>query len=128
MNTQDPNTNKEKNTNQHLSIKELQKRLRSKELDLRIVFTSLTKREKDILAKTVKLSEEVGELSNDILSVLSLQRESKLRKFDKSNLYEEFADIIISTVILANATRVDISRAVNDKMKKILTHYVKDRA
>lgn len=128
MNTQDPNTNKEKNINQSLSIKELQKRLRSKELDLRIVFTSLTKREKDILAKTVKLSEEVGELSNDILSVLSLQRESKLRKFDKNNLYEEFADIIISTVILANATRVDISRAVNDKMKKILTHYVKDRA
>ncbi|GEM_PF-385277 len=128
MNNVNPNTNKEKNTNQHLSIKELQKRLRSKELDLRIVFTSLTKREKDILAKTVKLSEEVGELSNDILSILSLQRESKLRKFDKSNLYEEFADIIISTVILANATRVDISRAVNDKMKKILTHYVKDRA
>ncbi len=128
MNTQEPNANKEKNTNHSLSIKELQKRLRSKELDLRIVFTSLTKREKDILAKTVKLSEEVGELSNDILSVLSLQRESKLRKFDKKNLYEEFADIIISTVILANATRVDISRAVNDKMKKILTHYVKDRA
>lgn len=114
-------------SNQPLSIKELQKQLRSKEMDLRIAFTSLTKREKDILAKTVKLSEEVGELSNDILSILSLQRESKLRKFDKKNLYEEFADIIISTIILANATRVDISRAVKDKMNKILTHYVADR-
>jgi len=113
--------------NQPLTIKELQKRLRSKELELRIAFTSLTKREKDILAKTVKLSEEVGELSNDILSVLSLQRESKLRKFNKTNLYEEFADIIISTIILANATKVDISRAIRDKMNKILTHYVKDR-
>ena len=119
-----------KNTNPKptLSIKELQKQLKSKEMDLRINFTSLTKREKDILAKTVKLSEEVGELSNDILAVLSLQRESKLRKFDKKNLYEEFADIIISTIILANATRVDISRAVKDKMNKILTRYVKDRA
>ena len=88
----------------------------------------MTKKEKDILAKTVKLSEEVGELSNDILSVLSLQRKSKLLKFDKKNLYEEFADIIISTIILANATRVDISRAVKDKMKKITSLYIKDRA
>lgn len=114
--------------NEPISIKDLQKKLKSKEMDLRIVFTSLTKREKDILFKTVKLSEEVGELSNEILSVLSLQRQSKLRKFDKNNLYEEFADIIISTLILANAMRVDISRAVKSKMNKILTHYVNDRA
>lgn len=116
-----------KQNRQTQTLKDIQKMLKSKEMDLRIVFTSLTKREKDILFKTVKLSEEVGELSNEILSVLSLQRQSKLRKFDKQNLYEEFADIIISTLILANATRVDISRAVNDKMKKILTHYVHDR-
>lgn len=110
-----------------MSLKELQKLLQSKELDLRIPFESMTKKEKDILAKTVKLSEEVGELSNDILSVLSLQRKSKLRKFDKKNLYEEFADIIISTILLANATRVDIARAVKDKMKKITTLYIQDR-
>lgn len=116
------------NNNPTLTIKELQKTLKSKELELRIAFKSLTKREKDILAKTVKLSEEVGELSNDILSVLSLQRESKLRKFNKTNLYEEFADIIITTIVLANATRVDLSRAIKDKMSKLLTHYVKDRA
>ncbi|OGK52462.1 hypothetical protein A2970_00095 [Candidatus Roizmanbacteria bacterium RIFCSPLOWO2_01_FULL_44_13] len=114
--------------NKPFSLKELQKLLQSKELDLRIPFESMTKKEKDILAKTVKLSEEVGELSNDILSVLSLQRKSKLLKFDKKNLYEEFADIIISTIILANATRVDISRAVKDKMKKITSLYIKDRA
>ncbi|MFZ6034760.1 MAG: MazG nucleotide pyrophosphohydrolase domain-containing protein [Patescibacteria group bacterium] len=114
--------------NQKLSLKELQKELKSKEMDLRMVFTSLTKREKDILYKTVKLTEEVGELSNEILSVLSLQRQSKLRKFDRNNLYEEFADIIISTMILANAMKVDVSRAVKGKMNKILTHYVKDRA
>lgn len=113
--------------NKPLSLKDLQKQLQSKELDLRIPFETMTKKEKDILAKTVKLSEEVGELSNDILSVLSLQRKSKLAKFNKKNLYEEFADIIISTIILANAMRVDISRAVRDKMKKIMELYIKDR-
>ena len=113
--------------NKPSSLKDLQKQLQSKELDLRIPFETMTKKEKDILAKTVKLSEEVGELSNDILSVLSLQRKSKLAKFNKKNLYEEFADIIISTIILANAMRVDISRAVRDKMKKIMELYIKDR-
>ncbi len=115
------------NQNQKISLKDIQKKLKSYEMDLRIPFYSLTKKEKDILTRTVKLSEEVGELSNDILSVLSLQRESKLKKFDRKNLYEEFADIILSTIILANALKVDISRATKDKLKKVLTDYVKDK-
>ena len=93
----------------------------------RIKFVSLTKREKDILLKTVKLSEEVGELSNDILSVLSLQRKSKLDAFDKTNLYEEFADVVLGALALANTMRVDMDRAVKDKLKKIFDVYAQDK-
>ncbi len=116
-------------TNQkpHLSLQEIQKILKVKSKELRIEFLTLTKREKDILAKTVKLSEEVGELSNEILSSLSLQRKSKLEKFDVHNLYEEFADIILATISLANAMKVDIDRAVDSKMKKLIEVYSKDR-
>lgn len=110
-----------------VSLKDIQNLLKSNEMKLRIPFNSLTKKEKDILARTVKLSEEVGELSNDILSILSLQRESKLLKFNKKNLYEEFADVILSTIILANSLKVDISRATKDKMKKVLGAYLEDR-
>ena len=110
-----------------VSLKDIQNLLKSYEMKLRIPFHSLTKKEKDILARTVKLSEEVGELSNDILAILSLQRESKLQKFNKKNLYEEFADVILSTIILANALKVDISRATKDKMKKVLGVYLEDR-
>ncbi len=110
-----------------LTIKELQKQLRQREQQLRIKFVSLTKREKDILLKTVKLSEEVGELSNDILSVLSLQRKSKLESFDKTNLYEEFADVVLGTLALANTMRVDMDRAVRDKLKKIFDVYSQDK-
>lgn len=85
-----------------------------------------TLEEQEILTRTVKLNEEVGELCNDILSVLKLQRKSKLENFDKRNFYEEFGDVIISTIQLANAAGVDIQRAVNDKMKKIAEHYHKD--
>jgi NTP pyrophosphatase (non-canonical NTP hydrolase) len=109
------------------SLKELQRKLRDLEKASRIEFVTFTKREKDILFKTVKLSEEVGELSNDILSVLSLQRKSKLERFNKTNLYEEFADVIMSVIKLANSLRVDLERAIRDKTKKIEANYISDK-
>jgi NTP pyrophosphatase (non-canonical NTP hydrolase) len=105
----------------NIDLKELQKLLKSKELSLRIKFETLTKKEKDILTKMVKLQEETGELANDILAVLSLQRKAKLEEFDKKNMYEEFADVILSTIFLANGLGVDINRAVNEKLAKVLS-------
>lgn len=78
-----------------------------------------TAEEKEILTMTVKLNEEVGELCNDILSILRLQRRAKLEKFDKRNIYQEFADVILTTLQLASVAKVDIERAVQDKIKKI---------
>lgn len=109
------------------TIRNLQKALKKHELELRIKFHSLTKKEKDILAKTVKLQEEVGELANDILSILSLQRKSKLAEFEKTNMYEEFADVILSVFMLANSVGVDMERAINHKYQKLIKNYVKDR-
>lgn len=110
-----------------MDIKLLQEKI--KELDSLhpIVYELNTQREKEILTKTIKLNEEVGELCNDTLSVLKLQRKSKLENFDKRNFYEEFADVLITTIQLANAAGVDIERAVNDKLVKIGKHYHKDR-
>lgn len=108
-----------------MDLKNLQQKL--KEHNKKIApYTLSTIEEQEILARTVKLNEEVGELCNDILSVLKMQRKSKLEKFDKRNFYEEFADVILSTMQLANAARVDVERAVNDKMKKIEEKYHKD--
>ena len=83
-------------------------------------------RDSPILTLTVKLNEEVGELCNDILSILKMQRKSKLEKFDKRNMYEEFADVIITTMILATTAGVDVERAVGDKLKKIEERYLRD--
>lgn len=110
-----------------INISDLQGKLAKNEQKLRINFDSLTKKEKDVLMKTVKLQEEIGELANDILSVLELQRKSKLDSFKKRNLYEEFADVILATVGLANSLGVDLERAINTKLKKILTDYAKDK-
>jgi NTP pyrophosphatase (non-canonical NTP hydrolase) len=78
-----------------------------------------TPREKEILTKTVKLNEEVGELCNDILGILRLQRKSKLERFDRRNIYQEFADVLITLLQLAIASNVDLNRAVEDKLKAI---------
>lgn len=109
-----------------VDIKNLQKRINLLNAKVKPHYKLYSQEEKEILTKTIKLNEEVGELCNDILSVLKLQRKSKLEKFDKRNFYEEFADVIITTMQLAAVARVDIERALNDKLTKIEKRYGKD--
>lgn len=90
-------------------------------------YTLRTPREKEILTKTVKLNEEVGELCNDILSILRLQRKAKLERFDRRSIYQEFADVLITLMQLAVAARVDMDRAVHDKLKTINERIGKER-
>ncbi|HLD01739.1 MAG TPA: MazG-like family protein [Patescibacteria group bacterium] len=111
-----------------MKIADLQEKIKQMDEIRKPKFRLYSPQEKIILTKTVKLNEEVGELCNDILSVLKLQRKSKLEKFDKRNFYEEFADVIITTIQLANAAGVDVKRALNDKLKKIESRYKKDHS
>lgn len=109
-----------------MDIKTLQQKVDELNAKTRPHYKLYTQEEKEILTKTVKLNEEVGELCNDILSVLQLQRKSKLDKFDKRNFYEEFADVIITTAQLATVAKVDLSRAIKNKLEKIEKRYNKD--
>lgn len=109
-----------------MNLKNLQQIIKEQNEKIPNVYKLSTPEEQEILARTVKLNEEVGELCNDILAVLKMQRKSKLEKFDKRNFYEEFADVIITTILLANAANVDVERAVHDKLKKIQIKYLKD--
>lgn len=93
----------------------------------KVDYTLNTPREKEILARTVKLNEEVGELCNDILSILKLQRRAKLERFDRRNVYQEFADVLITLIQLAVSANVDLERAVNDKLKTIAERIEKER-
>lgn len=79
--------------------------------------------EKMTLAQTVKLSEEVGELSSEVLAHNSLQRSKKLENHDKGNIQGEFADVIFTTLILAKTMDVDIEKALKDKIEKIDKRY-----
>lgn len=105
----------------HMDLKQLEEKVRALQTPS-VDYTLQTPREKEILARTVKLNEEVGELCNDILSILKLQRKSKLDKFDRRNIYQEFADVVITIMQLAISANVDLDRAVRDKL-----HIIADR-
>lgn len=81
--------------------------------------------DKQIFACAIKLGEEFGELCQEVLFHSSLQRKSKLKKFKKENLSEEFADVLICTLLLAQEMNVDIEKALESKMKKIDKRYEK---
>lgn len=78
--------------------------------------TSVTER---VLIRTVKLNEEVGELCNEVLLFSGNQRQEKLAKYDGSNLANEFADVIITTLLLAKTMDVNIQEALERKINKI---------
>ncbi|MFA5927353.1 MAG: MazG-like family protein [Patescibacteria group bacterium] len=80
--------------------------------------------EKLVLARTVKMSEEMGELCNEVLIHCALQRKEKLDAADLDNLSAEFADVLITTLLLANSMSVDIKSALEHKIAKINARYI----
>jgi len=78
-----------------------------------------------ILAGTVKLTEELGELCQEILAHQSIQRKEKLHSYAKENLEAEFADVIITPLILAEWMGIDIEKALEKKIEKIKKRFIK---
>jgi len=108
-----------------MQLKNLQKFVSKEDRRLRKYFGGYKDEEKRILARTVKLTEELGELCDEVLSYNSLQRKEKLDNHDKNSLAEEFADVMITTLLLADVMNVDIEKALKDKIKKINNRYKK---
>lgn len=75
------------------------------------------------LIQTVKLNEEIGELCDSILAYDSLQRSEKLVVFEEQDIDEEVADVIITTLLLADTIDVDIEVALENKIKAVEERY-----
>lgn len=71
------------------------------------------------LARMAKLTEEVGELSSEVLAFDKLQNIRKLEKHTKETLADEIADVTICTLLMADACDVDVKKALTDKIAKI---------
>lgn len=80
-------------------------------------------KEKLILSSTVKLTEELGELCDEVMTFNSRQHKEKLADHDDENLPAEFADVLLAVFMLAKDMDVNLDEAVKKKIEKIKTKY-----
>lgn len=69
-----------------------------------------------VFARTMKIVEELGELADEILTSMNLQRESKVAQFSQENVEDEFADVLGSLVLLAIELDIDIEKVIKKKI------------
>ncbi|MDD2657602.1 MAG: MazG-like family protein [Candidatus Pacebacteria bacterium] len=102
-----------------MTMEEFQKFIDEQSALLRnTVHASQTERE-IILGRTVKISEEFGELSDEVLASLGDQRTGKMDGRSTESLADEFADVVITTFLLAKSMDVDVMQALAHKVEKI---------
>jgi len=80
----------------------------------------ITKTER-LLLKTIKLTEEVGELYSEILINLNFTRKWKV--WNNENLKMELADIIITTLVIADEFWIDIEEQIWKKIDIIYERF-----
>jgi NTP pyrophosphatase (non-canonical NTP hydrolase) len=70
-----------------------------------------------VFARTMKIVEELGELADEILTSMNLQRNSKIETFTKENIEDEFADVLASLILLANEMDLDVETIMKRKLQ-----------
>lgn len=76
----------------------------------------LKNKEHRIFARTMKIMEELGELSDEILTSMNLQRNSKIAKFSQQNIQDEFADVLGSLILLGIELDIDVEEVMKRKI------------
>lgn len=64
----------------------------------------------------MKIVEELGELSDEILTSMNLQRNSKIQKFSQQNIEDEFADVLGSLILLGIELDIDVKAVMQRKI------------
>jgi NTP pyrophosphatase (non-canonical NTP hydrolase) len=77
-----------------------------------------------LLGRMAKLTEEVGELSSEVLAFNSFQRQTKLNKHSLKSISHEVADVLITTLLLAKTMDIDIKQALKEKIAKIEKRHI----
>ncbi len=100
-------------------MKELMEFIDAEDKRLKEHYGKLLPPDKNVLARTAKMMEKLGELCDDVLAQASLQRKKKLDAYDREKMEEEFADVIFTALLLAKAMGIDVEKAVERKMEKV---------
>ena len=76
----------------------------------------LKNHEQRTFARTMKIMEELGELSDEILTSMNLQRNTKIEKFSRENVEDEFADVLGSLILLGIELDIDVEQVMQKKI------------
>ncbi len=77
----------------------------------------LKNKEQRVFARFMKLVEETGEMADEVLTSMSLQRKSKIAKFSQQNVEDELADVLASVVLLATELEIDLDKIMERKIE-----------
>lgn len=80
-----------------------------------------------IFARTMKIVEELGELSDEILTSMNLQRNTKIAKFSHQNIEDEFADVLGSLMLLGIELHIDVAEVMERKIKLTRERFEMDK-
>jgi NTP pyrophosphatase (non-canonical NTP hydrolase) len=69
-----------------------------------------------VFARMLKLTEELGELSSEILTNMGLSRQVKIDAFKRQHLDDEWADTFGSLILLAMELEIDIVPIIQRKI------------
>lgn len=83
----------------------------------------LKSKEQRIFARSMKIMEELGELSDEILTSMNLQRNTKIEKFSRKNVEDEFADVLGSLVLLGIELEIDLDEVMKRKLEFTKTRF-----
>ncbi len=72
--------------------------------------------EQKVFARTMKIMEELGELSDEILTSMNLQRNTKVANFSRENVEDEFADVLGSLILLGIELDIDVEKVMKKKI------------
>lgn len=72
-----------------------------------------------VLSQMLKINEEAGELSSEILWYLNLVRQEKQDNYSQETLESEIADVIISTCRLARYLDIDLTQLLTNRIEKL---------
>jgi NTP pyrophosphatase (non-canonical NTP hydrolase) len=80
-----------------------------------------------VFARTMKIIEELGELSDELLTSMNLSRDTKIAKFSQENIEDEFADVLACVVSLGIELDLDVEEVMRRKIKFTHERYEMDR-
>lgn len=106
-----------------MNIKDLQQFAQLENERLGKLFDTTGNTEKRTLSQMVKLSEEVGELAEQVLANASMQRKGKIKTLSRAELEYEFADVLLVTMLMADLMEVDVEKSLKRKIEKINKRY-----